>query len=205
MAQVEMSLHRVIAEIKSQEAKLAAINSTSFVATAASGADGIDTYKKQSQAAIDKISSAMKNLAALKAARNKANTSVVVKIAGKELTIDEALSQKAALPYKQQLVNVLQSQYNQAEQLVKNADAQIEQKVNQNIAQMFSGTKKATEDEIALIRNTVSKANKQEIVATDGLKTLIDNLKKEIEEFTTEVDFVLSEANATNKVFVEFV
>lgn len=205
MAQVEMSLHRVIAEIKSQEAKLAAINSTSFVATAASGADGIDTYKKQSQAAIDKISSAMKNLAALKAARNKANTSVVVKIAGKELTIDEALSQKAALPHKQQLVNVLQSQYNKAEQLVKNADAQIEQKVNQNIAQMFSGTKKATEDEIALIRNTVSKANKQEIVATDGLKTLIDNLKKEIEEFTTEVDFVLSEANATNKVFVEFV
>lgn len=206
MTITNMSLHRIIAEIKTIEAKLNTTPSLQFVAIQmGDDTDKAAEFKKNSRSQFDKTRSLYQNLAALKAARNAANSVTQVNIAGVPMTIDQALAAKASLPYKQTLINTLTAQFTQAQRQVDATAAQIEQKINQQIATMFTGTRKATDEEVAVIRSAAERNQKATLLFADGLKDNLEALKKEVEEFTLEVDFVLSEANATTKVDVTLV
>jgi hypothetical protein len=201
-----MSLHRIIAEIKMLEAKLSLIGSTVFVGyQVGDETDKTIEFKTNARSSYDKLVSNYKNLATLKAARNKANSETKVTIAGNVMTIDEALSAKATLPYKQSLIATLTAQFTQAQRQVDASVTQIEAKIAQQIATMFTGTRKATDEEIAVIRAAAERNQKGMAVIANGLKENLEALKAEVEAFTLEVDFVLSEANATTKVDVTLV
>lgn len=206
MTVTNMSLHRIIAEIKAIEAKLSSIQSNIFVqAVITEDTVQIGAFKTASQSVYDKIVSQMANLAALKAARNKANSTTTVVINGDIMTIDEALSKKASAPYQLTLINTLQNQFVQAQRQIEVNIQQIEQKINQQMTAMFSGTKKATEDEIKMIRQAAERNQKAVILHADGLKERLEAMKKDFEGFNLEVDFILSEVNATTKVDVKLV
>lgn len=202
----KMSLHRVIAEIKAIEASLSQIQAGAFVYQSV-GSDTSEhaAIKSKSQGVFDKFSSAIANLATLKAARNKANSTVAVTIAGKSMTIDEALALKASLPHKRELIRVLQAQFNKGQQAVDQANAQVEARITQQLNTMFTGTRKATEEEVKVIRASVESVQKAGLVHADGLKDRIEALVDEVNAFVTEVDYTLSEANATNTVTVQLV
>lgn len=202
----KMSLHRIIATIKATEAQLAGIAGQQFVYQA-TGEDTseYDAYRAASQSNYDKLQSAIKNLATLKAKRNLANSTTAVTIAGVTMTIDQALAYKASLPYKVQLINTLQAQFVNGQRQQEASQARIEEKINQQVSVMFAGTKKASEDEVNIVRNSVERGLKITLLHGAGLKERIDVLKAEVAAFTTEVDYVLSEANATTVVDVELV
>lgn len=201
-----MSLHRVIAAIKDIETKLTMTAHTSFIYTAITeDATKIAEAKQKSQSDFDKVNSLIANLAELKAARNLANSVAQVTIAGVTMTIDEALAKKAAVPHKQALINTLTAQFTNAQRTVDTNAAQIEANISKQMAAMFTGTRKATEDEVAVIRAAAERNQKAVILHADGLKERLEALKKEVEDFNLEVDYVLSEANATTKVDVKLV
>lgn len=202
----KMSLHRVIAEIKNIESKLTGIQSGAFVFTA-TGDDQAEyaAIRAKSQSQFDSFQSMIANLATLKSARNAANAKVQVTIAGKVQTIDEALAAKSALVHKKELIRVLQAQMVNGQRAVDAAKVAIDTRVQQQIASLFGGTKKATEDEITLLRNTAERASKVTMVFADGLKENVERLTKEVDGFVTEVDYILSEANALNTVEVTLV
>lgn len=200
----KMSLHRVIAEIKATEQKLANLYSTHYVFIH-TGEENETSRKAKidSQSNFDKTQSLVTNLAALKSARNRANSNTTVTIAGKTMTIDEALAQKVAIEHKRGLVQALQNQFNHGEQQLKQKQDQIEEQVQKLVTASFGGTRKATEDEIKVLRSTVEATKKPSLIHADGLKDQIAKLQKEIEDFETEVDYTLSEANATTVVEVK--
>lgn len=208
---VQMSLHRVMAEIKSIEEKLTHTSTLSFVQVFA-GEPRDDTAKAvrtqfviNAKSALDKTTNMIKNLAALKSARNKANSALTVVINGNTITIDEALAQKAALVHKQLLIDVITRQFAVATVVAQKSNDEIETKIAQQMLTMFSGTRKATEEELLVIRNGVSRSLKPIETSPEGLKTVLENLKTEVSEFEKEIDFVLSEANALNKIEVSLV
>lgn len=203
-----MSLHRIIAEIKNLEAKLSVIGATTFVSALVDGNSPeqtavISKAERDSQAEFDKVVSAFTNLATLKAARNKANSTTEVTIDGKKMTIDEALSIKASIPHREVLIGNLTAQFTRAQARVDQVAAQIDLKVNAQITAMTSGsTKKVETEAIEVIRRGVEKDQKLKIVAANGLKDKIEAMKAENERFNVEVDYILSEANATTIVEV---
>jgi hypothetical protein len=200
---MEMSLHRVIAEIKATEQKLNAITNGTFVFTVPvdSVAD-TNEAKRLSQSNFDGIQALLRKLAVLKAERNKANATTKVKIAGIEMTIDEALARKAANVYRTTFLNTLRAQMTNGKNRVDQVQAQIEAKIAQQVAAASGGTKKASEDEINVFRTLAERNTKIAAVTFDGMKEQIDKIAAELEQFATEVDYVLSEANATTKVEV---
>lgn len=204
MATQNMSLHRIIAEIKAAEAKLQMLGSTPYVFNVPVDAtDETAEGKKLSQSNFDKIASLLKNLATLKAARNLKNATTQVTIAGVSMTIDEALAKKAANVYELNFVNTLRAQMTAGKQRVDQVQAQIEAKIAQQVATASTGTKKASEDEIKVFRGMAERNTKIDVVTFAGLKDKIESMAKGLEQFATEVDYVLSEANATTKVDVE--
>ena len=66
----------------------------------------------------------------------------------------------------------------------------------------FVAKVEATQEEVDVIRMAAERNTKLTIIAADGLKDRVDVLKKEVEDFNLEVDFVLSEINAVTKVDV---
>lgn len=210
MSETTMSLHRVIAEIKNLEAKLGTIGTSNFVVSLVDGksdvqAAAIADATRESQKEFDKHVSAFKNLASLKSARNLANSIVKVTIDGKEMTIDQALSMKASIPHREMLLAHLQAQFQRAQARVDQVAAQIDVKINQQIAAMSAGSKQVSAEALKVIRDGVEKDQKLVVVHAAGLKDTIEKMKGEIERFNVEVDYVLSEANATNTVKVSLV
>lgn len=206
MAKQSMSLHRVIAEIKAAEAKLQQLGSTAFVLNVpVDAAPETAEAKRLSQSNFDKVQGLLTNLAALKSARNKANASTSIVIAGRTMTIDEALAKKAANVFQTNFLNTLRAQMNTGKARVDQVQVQIEAKIAQQVAAASTGTKKATDEEIGVFRKLAERNTKIDVVTFDGLKDKIDQMATELEQFATEVDYVLSEANATTKVDVELV
>lgn len=200
---MEMSLHRVIAEIKATEQKLNAITNGAFVFTVpVDSVTDTDEAKRLSQSNFDAIQSLLTKLAVLKAERNKANATTKVKIAGAEMTIDEALARKAANVYRLTFLNTLRAQMNNGKVRVDQVQAQIEAKIAQQVSAASGGTKKASEEEIRVFRQLAERNTRIAVVTFDGMKDQIDRIAAELEQFATEVDYVLSEANATTKVEV---
>ena len=208
-ATTTMSLHRVIAEIKNLEAKLTETNSAVFVTTGIDStnkpfAEANKEAKEKSQAALDRIMSNVANLATLKSARNKANSEIVVTISGKQMTIDEALAMKAAVHYRQEVTATIMNQFNIAQRRVDVANQAVEQKVNTQMSTVLAN-RTVTQEEMVNMRTTIEKDQKQVLIFGDNVKTSVDRIAGEVESFLTQVDFVLSEANATNTVEVSLV
>lgn len=200
---MKMSLHRIIAEIKAIEEFLTTIPSQQFV-TVQKGVDTEESLKakQQAQSDFDKVLAKTSNLAKLKAARNKANSDVIVTIAGKQYTIDEALARKANLQHESSLLSHLKNQYTRANTQVVQANNQLDVSINNTITQIVSG-RQAAPEELQAIRETTEKSQKQKVLTFDGFDTKIKNLEDEIKKFSLEVDYSLSEANATNFVEID--
>ena len=90
----QMSLHRIIAEIKHLEEKGVALPHVAFFSVDAKnlGSKTVETVLAEGQAAIDSELSKIDRLVKLKVARNKANSTTTLKLGNKEVTIDEALA-----------------------------------------------------------------------------------------------------------------
>jgi hypothetical protein len=198
-----MSLHRIIAEIKAAEEKLQNIPRETFVYTApVDDSAGVEEGKRLSQANFDKVAAQLTNLAVLKAARNKANATTEITIAGVKMTIDQALAKKSANVFQLSFLNTLRAQMQNGKARVDQIQAQIDQKIAQQVTTASAGTKKATDAEIEVFRAMAERNTKQEVLVFDGMKAKIDKMASDLEQFNVEVDYVLSEANATTKVDV---
>lgn len=210
MTVTKMSLHRIIAQIKNLELKVGSAFQPQYVTHLVIGNSELqkkttEDAKKLSQTELDKFVSNVHNLAILKSARNKANSEFKVTIASVEMTIDEALSKNASIPQREQMLSVIRSQFAQAQASVDRTDAEIDKKVNAQITAFTTSAKPMSKEQIALIRTETEKDFKREVVYANGLKETIEKMAKDIEDFKLEVDYVLSEANATNFAEVELI
>lgn len=92
----KISLHRAMAEIKKLEAD---IQRSFVVAGVLNNKDNTvnnvpkEKFVSEVQSSLDKYVNSCQRLEALKKARNLANSTTIVKIAGEEMTIDQAIIQ----------------------------------------------------------------------------------------------------------------
>lgn len=200
-----ISLHRVIAEIKSLEERL---NLSVPVVAACSSKDQMvgnltkEKFEAQSQGAIDEFTANLSRLRKLKAARNLANSTTVVKIAGSEMTIDEAIIYKVTSEKLRTFVQFVKSQMVAAANQVAIASAEVEKKIEAQAIAIGGSTKKIDQNELDTIRRMFQKSTGKEIAIGSNVEDFIAKATKSLDEFAVEVDYVLSEANAKTLVEV---
>lgn len=78
----------------------------------------------------------------------------------------------------------------------------MEAEIQKQITTMFSG-REATAEQLAVVREATEVKQKQYVVSMDGYETKVNNLQELVRKFKLEVDYSLSEANATNTVEVD--
>ena len=202
----KISLTRVLSEIKTLSEHVknfpqiadVGVNKTSKVITENCT---VSQFVLTSQARYDTWVAQIERLVLLTSARNQANTTVLVTVNGKQMTMDEAISKKAMLEVQKAALNRFKSQLSSAQQVVTKADAEVQTSVDKAVAAAVTSNP-LTEEQVAVFKKMYEASLGKTIAVGSNIKTCLENLEKYIKEFSDEIDYVLSEANANTFVDV---
>lgn len=203
-----ITITRALAEIKSLDSKIAkSIGDARFIdikkksQTHINGV-GIENVKSEIQGSYDKITQLIKNRDTLKRAVILSNATTRVTIGAEIMTVAEAIDKKNTINNQIDLLNEMSRQYSQLTTDITKRNLQIEQQAEQAANQNFGNKQKSNPTEYNQFVEDFKARNEYELIDPIILKKKIDELCEKINEFETEVDFVLSESNAGTKIEV---
>lgn len=203
----KMTLTRLLSEIKTTEEQ---INKFPIIAGVGSNNTkrvdseflSIEDFALESQSRYDKWFALQTKLITLKAARNKANTTTMVTVRGDQMSMDTAVAKKALLPIQQAALTHLKNQIAMADRHVQKADTDVQTAVEKS-TNTAAGTGSVTAEQLEVFKAMYETSLGKTLVIGSNIKTALANLEEYITEFTAEIDYVLSEANATTTVEIE--
>jgi len=209
MAKEEMTIHRALAELKLIDSKIEK-QITELLPVGIHQKDKLianhitlDDFKSGAQSKYDSISDLIARKSTIKSAIVEANGKTTVTVAGKKMTIADAINMKASIIFKKQLIATLTSKYTSAvAELNRGNDM-----VNQNIQRILEATfgkenTKVNKEDMDNVRTPYLSANEFHLFDPLKVKEKIDSLNKEVSEFEMEIDAALSEVNAVTKITV---
>lgn len=204
----KMTIHRALSELKLIDAKIdkqtGEIIPSSFAQKGKliMGYMTEEAFEKEAQSKYDSVVDLIDRKLKIKSAIVKANGSTTVTIAGKVMTIADAINFKAIVLKKIQLVNRLRAMHNKALGDLNKNNEIVEQNVQRLLEATFGKENvKVGNGDVDAVRKPYMEANTFHLF--DPLKVVakLEAMEKEVSDFQSEVDATLSEINATT--FIE--
>ena len=192
---MEMTITRGLAEIKLINDRIySKINSSLFVVPnkksnkKINGTYTIDEFTQQAKAQYKSINDLVERRKKIKSAIVDSNAKTIVNIAGKEMTVAEAIERKESIQYEKDLLNYMITQYNQAVSKMNIENEKVQQKLDDllNTSLGKEGKQKASEDEISIISKPYLEHNEVVLVNPLEIHKEIEKHDKKVREGITE-------------------
>lgn len=209
-----MSITRALTRAKTIEKQLARLVESQFVVTLMKREvdDESDVFKdnlKMTQANFDQFNDLFAELNNIKAAVRKSNEVTKVVIGGEELTVADALVYKNTIVYRNNFLDRITRENRNAESRVEQSKISADTKfasVRENLIKNSQG-QDVSEDYLKTVLTEEERRLKKAIVEVkvsgiNNVNEFIEAERKRIDTFIEEVDYVLSESNATT--IIEF-
>lgn len=205
----KVTIHRALSELKLIGAKIQKgideLNPSGIVQKdkLVNGVYQKEDFEKKALESFQSVTDLIDRRNRIKSAIVRANGVTVVKIAGDEMTIADAINLKAVIGLKKAVTETLKKRHNQTKATLEQSNAKVDAGALQlaQIALGKQGIKIGDNDAQAVIEPFL-KANKYDLVDPIGVENKVAELEKKIGDFEAEVDAVLSEINAVT--FIEF-
>lgn len=140
----------------------------------------------------------------LKNAIVKANAETKVQIGDKKMTIADAINFKTLIEYKKALANRLEQVLHSSKAELEKMNARIDENVQKLLeAALGKDQGKWDKTSVAAIQEPYEEKNKFELVDPLNAEKTVSELRKDIEDFESEVDATLSEINAITFIEIE--
>jgi hypothetical protein len=167
-----------------------------------------EDFAKEAQSFKDKLTQAFTSVQSIRKAIQKSNHETMVSIGGVEMSVADVLSYKqSVLGHKKSLLSRLQAFSAQLSQVFAQSTTAYQQMVEKQTAEFMkansaNSNKDTFEEKLKSVKALVSD---REPELVDPLKVIdwTNALAKEIQDFETEVDFVLQESNARTEIEVD--
>ncbi|WP_127531348.1 hypothetical protein [Paenibacillus kobensis] len=203
---MHISITRGLAELKTLDARIKkAIQDTSFIGMS-TGKKPIVGYKDNHEYE-NKVKSNNQSIEDLIRRRNIIKTSIVqsnaetmVTIGRQSMTVAEAIERKASIVYEQTLLQKMTSDYANALRKYEAEDEKVKGRLDELIKTTFGTDKKPAADQYESTSKPFLEQNEPKLIDPLHLKNAIDKLQDEIDEFLTNVDFILSESNSITRI-----
>lgn len=205
-----MSIHQALSEVKTYDDRIARGISASFVIAnrknnAKIGSETIEEIKNKMRGNLDSVKALIENKKIIKSAIVKSNNSTTVVIGGKSYSVAEAIERKNMTLLEDSFLRSITDQYNRMKgQVDKNNDA-LPEKLENYLKSTLADKTKADSAVVDALTKQFNDNNEYELIDPNKLCDLIDTMYKEISDFKTEVDYKLSESNATTIIAVNLV
>lgn len=206
----QMTLHRALAEIKLIEKRITkTITSSKFIAAvdgnqAPQGFNTQEAFNEQAKANHQSVEALIRRRDAIKAALIDANANHTVQIAGRTMSLAEAIYLRdKGLEEHEELLNSLRRQKTDAAIRLEVLNSNLRERTERHLKEWFANTEKPTPVEIAEVTENFEKRNAPKMLDPIAIDEKIAALDKFIDEFRNEVHFILGEANNSVKINIE--
>lgn len=209
-----ISIHRALQQLKTLDSRIStAIRDMKLIAVvrgdnkdveypkALVGAQELETTIRASLQSVDDLISQRQKI---KAAIAKSNAQTIVKVAGVNMTVVEAIEAKRIAQYKSDVLAQMVVQSNQAIQAVERLNAEIDATIKKQteVLQGRNTTAKVSDADTQLIQRAAEARTKPTLVDPLNIKDLFLVRQKELQDFLDDVDATLSESNALTTIEV---
>ena len=130
----------------------------------------------------------------------KSNATTKVTIGSKEMLVIDAIEMKETIKYKQAFLQQLKSQQQNIRYTIQSTNENVQARLDKLLEANFGKESKTKSDEMEAIAKPFLERNEAKLEDPLNLDNLIESLSQEILEFTSNVDYVLSESNALTQI-----
>lgn len=202
-----MTIHRALAELKLIDSRIEkGINSVEPTGLMqddklVNGFYKKDEFEKEANAKLQSVTDLIDRKNAIKSAITKANGTTMVEIAGKQMTISDAINYKTVIGFKKLLIKQLVNKHNQAKAQVEKNNKQVDDNaLRLAVAALQKDNVKINDGDAVAITEPYLKKNRFSLVDPLEIEKISVKLQEEVDEFEAEVDAVLSEINALTQI-----
>ena len=204
----KMSIHRALAELKNYNKKINLTIQEPFITTKKKSSKKIngfevEDYKKMIQANFDKAKAIIENKKKLKSAVVLSNAQTLVTIAGEEYTVAEAIERKNLLIHEKNFLEQLKKQYCASNDLTNQINENLSSNLEKYLSVVLGEKDKRNSEDIELHTKAFYEREEFELIDPMNIKEYINKLENSIMEFESNVDYILSESNATTFIEVD--
>ena len=206
-----MSKTRALATIKSLEAKIRKATENTLMIAVGEGKDhnrvvvgaalAVEALSERIVTEFQSLQDMLAQRDAIKAALIKSNAETVVEIGSRSMTVAEAIEAKRSMEFKAQLLANMRKQFHLGTSKYNAQKGQYDAKYERLQDSMATKDKRTSEDEVKMQLNLLELKSVPFLIDPLGLEALIKQHDEEYQDFATNVDFVLSESNAST--FIE--
>lgn len=208
MSTTTISIHRALAELKLLHKRIERAALQPFLGVA------IGERVPKAYASIDALAADVEgNLVSakdlierrkrIKAAIIASNAVTKVRIAGREMTVAEAIDRRdTGIDFDKALLHSMKTQLQKMNLEIAKKEQDLEQKAEQYITNMFDKKDQYEQSEIDAARAKYIANAEPKLIDPSNLREEIERLEKDIEDFELEVDFSLSESNTVTMIEV---
>jgi hypothetical protein len=201
-----ISITRALVELKTLDARINKITTTTqwilFKTKGKNSNYSEDEFKKTTQSEYQSLNDLIIRRDKLKNAIMKSNSVTEVELGGKKLTVNQAIEYKKTIEYKKKLLENLKKQRQTVTIEYESHKQRVQNKIDENVKIICGKDSKPDETVIKSVSEGISKGDPIEIFDPLGLDKVIKEMETSIEDFTANVDYVLSESNALTTITV---
>ena len=212
MTTEKMTIHEALCKLKTADKRLYDLEQNSiFIDAKKAVLDkikgvSVKEYSQSIQSNYDKINDVLKETQALKAAISKSNAETMITVAGKEMSVAEAIYFfKYGIAQWEELLDKMTTEYkNMTNAVEKKNGSDLDSRAEAYITSLYGSKDKVNADEVVKAIEDYKEKQKYELVDPLNLNTRIAELREWIDSFKTSVDSAIQVSNATTIIEVTF-
>ena len=200
-----MSITQALPELKLLDKRMNKIqyDVNSWVAVRhINGPVDVEKHRNYVEAAFQSYKDLAKRRDGIKKAIVLSNAVTRVKVGTWEGTVAEAIEYKNSIRYKQNLVDAMKDALTEKRQEYDRLKEQVDGRLERLLTSELGKDVKTNPETITALTNTFRENNKVELVDPLDLAKRVAEMEEEIDSFTTNVDWVLSESNGKTMIEV---
>ena len=205
---MKMSVTRALAELKLLDKRIHTVmNSAKFVdfsigEKAVNGYASNKEYEDKVKSAYQSVKDLIKRRNDIKSAIVLSNAMTKVRIADKEYTVAEAIERKTSIQYEEQLMQKMKNEYTKVTNNINRKNEEVKEELNRKLDALYGREAKTKVDENNELVKSYRNDNEAKMVDPLHIRSAYEKLEQEIDEFLSEVDFVLSTSNTLTEIEV---
>jgi hypothetical protein len=204
MAKVSMSITQALPELKLLEKRIDKISDSiaEWCKVSHNGAPvDKDKHKKEAEAQLQSYTALLLRRETIKRAIILSNAKTKVKIGQFEGTVAEAIEYKSSVRFKRNLLESMKECLQAKREEYERKKAEVEGRLERLLQSELGKDVKTNPETITALTTSFRENNKVELLDPLDLSAKVAELEETLDSFETNVDWVLSEANATT--FIE--
>lgn len=207
-----MTVHEALCEIKTMDSRIMNavedVCGCTYKKHSAINIDGIApaTYIDQAKSKYQKATDLIARADAIKRAVSQSNASTKLVVAGKTMTVAEAIYEmQHGIDSKRMLLSQLSNQLRSTKDKIRREnEVNLESKVENYIRDNFGNKEKADPKALEEARRIFVENNTFEFIDPIGIEKEIERLRSEIDSFTTAVDSAIQISNSQTLITIEY-